>query len=189
MMPLNPQQLEEPSIFLTRLGLLLAEKARAHVRPRIPSRVLRRSLKIVPLRTSKNRYGGAVEIPHYWAVYYHDGHRAVRPKQKDFIVYFRKGKKALDPRIQVGAWYPRRIQEVKRLKKSEFYRELKKGNLVVTKRSGPAAGKKFFTDGMRSFEPIADKIVRAEVEKWINRTVNLGTRAERRGRAWSDITI
>lgn len=182
-------QLEQPSIFLTRLGLLLAEKARAHVRPRVPSRVLRRSLKIVPLRPSRNVYGGAVEVPHYWAVYYHDGRRAIKPRQKQFLVYWRRGKKQLDPRVKIGAWYPRRITENVRLNKKQFYEAIKKGDVVVTKRAGPAHGTHFFTVGMRSFMPIADRIVRDEVNKWVEAMANLGTRAQRRETAHGAIVF
>ena len=182
-------QLEDSKIFLTRLALMLAKRAREYVRPRIPSRVLRRSLRLVALRTSKFRNGAAVEIPHYWAVYYHDGHRAVRPRQKQFIVYFRKGQKHLDPRVQIGAWYPRRISEVKRLTRAQFYKAVERGDVVVTKRSGPAKGKHFFTVGMRSFKPIADRIVRAEVDKWITLSAEQGPLAERRGSARGTIVF
>lgn len=174
-------QIESGDVFMTRLVWDLAKQARDFVRPRIQSKVLARSLKVGKKRNSVRgrTHIGYVEIPHYWAVYYHDGHGPVRARPGKYIVYFKKGKKHLDPRMQVGTWYPVRSYQEKKLSKAQFFAALKRGDIVVTKKSGPAKGKHFFTRGMRGFIQKADSYVMSEVKKWIDATVDLGPRTRK----------
>ena len=183
--------LEQPDVFLSRITFELARRARDYVRPRIRSKVLSRSLRIDKIRgrTKKYIHTGYVEIPHYWAVYYHDGHGPISAPPGKYIVYYKKGKKHLDPRMQWGVLYPVRRHQEKRLSKDQFYRALRKGHIVVTKRSGPAKGEHFFTRGMRGFPSMADAYVAVEVKKWVDSVVSLGPRKERRGTAKIEIAL
>lgn len=183
------KSIESPEIFLTRLCLDLAHKAKAYVRPRIKSKVLSKSLRSGKGKFSKFRHFGFVEIPHYWAVYYHDGRGPIRAKPGKYLVYFNWYLAQLDPRVKVGSWYPKRANQVRHLTKAQFYEHLRKGNIIVTKRVGPAEGQHFFTKGMAGFAQQADRIVRQEVRAWVDTVVDLGSRAERRGTAKGSISL
>ena len=160
-MALSPQQ------FLFKIGMGIAVRGRTRARGVIESRVLSQSLRIIP--PARTRFGvrAGLLVPHYWAVYYHDGRGPVRPTQKQFVVYFKRGRKELDPRVRVGAWYPRRIEQVKRLNRAQFYAARKRGDLVITKKSGPADGKHFFTIGMRGFRLVAGAYAQIETRLWL----------------------
>ena len=88
------------------------------------SRTLARSLKI-EIRPD----GAYLVIPHYWAVYVHDGRRGFS-KPGGFLIYYRNP--AQDPRFN-GRQTPERARDVRPLTPREF-REAKRLNRVAKKR-------------------------------------------------------
>lgn len=92
-----------------------------------------------------------VEVPFYWAVYYHDGRGPVRARPGHKIVYFKDPND--DPRINGAARnYPVRAAQIRRLSKKQFYRFLKSGKLVAVDKVGSAEAHPFFTEGLRNFK-------------------------------------
>lgn len=93
-------------------------------------------------------------IPHYWAVYIHDGRGPIPPDGNRLLVYFANPKD--DPRIQGG--YPERVSQIRKLSRTEFHAGLAENAehkrlglspfMFVLKSVGPAAGTPFFTSGM-----------------------------------------
>lgn len=125
---------------LAELGLLAQKQARS----KIKSETLRHEL-FVKLFPQTNEV--VVGVPHYWAIYYHDGRGPVRAKPGHFLVYFKDP--ADDPRIKAG--YPVRASDIIHLTRDQFLEALAQNKLIVTRSVGPAAPHPFFTDGMKSF--------------------------------------
>ena len=88
-------------------------------------------------------------IPHYWAIYVHDGRRALTPpfRTAKFLAWFRDPTK--DPRLIDGEG-PQRLSEVHYLRqvwsREQFKAALASGDLVLS-RFAPATipGERFFT--------------------------------------------
>ncbi len=55
-------------------------------------------------------------IPHYWAVYYHDGRDGFGPSQASVLVFYADPDD--DPRLEAG--FPVRASEIRRLTRDEF---------------------------------------------------------------------
>lgn len=103
---------------VSRLGGL----ALSHALPDVQraSRQLARAMRFVVLTDSK----GALFIPHYWAIYVHDGRGSFGPgskatpgKKARFLVWFRDPHD--DPRLQHAMQVQRRVN-VRRLTKDQF---------------------------------------------------------------------
>lgn len=92
----------------------------------------------------------SIFIPHYWAVYYHDGRDGFEAPGGRFLVYF--SDQSDDPRIEGG--YPERVSEVRHLTREEFREGLEQNEIAfdrgerpymfVVRAVGPAAGHPFF---------------------------------------------
>ena len=82
-------------------------------RQRIQSETLRRAI-VFQERTALQ---GRLYIPHYWAIYQHDGRDAVFPDKKTYLVWY--ADPADDPRLRGG--YPVRLSDVKSLTADDFY--------------------------------------------------------------------
>ena len=161
----------EDSAFMTRLLQRLVDNAERSVRGKIPSRALRDALQKFVGRTN-----GALYLPHYWAVFIHDGRKPFGPKRAKVLVWFRNP--ADDPRLREG--YPVRLRDVKRLTKEQFReglarnRELGGGQpfmIVRPFQKKALAGAFFFTEGMKAFEKGAAEIIAKEFDKHIRRQV------------------
>jgi len=126
---------------LAEIGRIAARLARQ----KIQSETLRSSLS-VELRPNSDEV--VVGVPHYWAVYYHDGRGPIRAKPGRWLVYFKDP--ALDPRIKRG--YPVRASDIVRLTRDQFYDALARDELIVTKSVGPAGPHPFFSKGMSSLQ-------------------------------------
>lgn len=114
-----------------------AQQALALAKAACNSRTLRDALKIVLTPT-----GFRLEVPHYWAKFFHDGRGAFGPGGggKKLLVYYKNP--AEDPRIQGG--HP--VQPARRLTKEEFYRDWGRRKLVVVPPGdtvGPQEGQPF----------------------------------------------
>lgn len=110
---------------LRELGLA----ARRQARPRVPSATLRKAMEVVVTRTATVSAGrlsagtpnaAFVRIPHYWAIYLHDGTdsllRAPTLRGKSVYVFFARRRD--DPRIRGG--YPVRASQARSLTRQEY---------------------------------------------------------------------
>jgi hypothetical protein len=125
---------------------------------------------------------GRLIVPHYWAIYQHDGRGPVLPRSKRYIVFFRDPND--DPRLAGG--YPVRFKDVRRLTGDEFRRGLEENRRLFE--ANPAGGKQqfmvvrddvgptrpqasypFFTKGMVRFPALVERMVaeflRAEIKR------------------------
>ena len=121
------------------------------VRPQIPSRTLRRALR----RVTVSALEGALFIPHYWAVYVHDGRRGfsasdsgLGPVRGTFLIFYRNP--SADPRF-AGRQTPERAAAVQRLTRAQFRRALEEfatgsGNVIITRRVKGVRATPFFSN-------------------------------------------
>ena len=113
------RQVSQRSIdsFVRRLADEMAALGAGIAKKGIPSKTLKQGLQIV-----KDSDGDRVlYIPHFWAIYVHDGRGAIKMPKGSFMVFFRDP--ANDPRRQKGKT-PVRANELRRLTQSEFQRGL-----------------------------------------------------------------
>lgn len=154
----------------------LVQAAARHARGAISSETLRQALRAEVLTDRTAR----LLVPHYWALYQHDGRGVAFPRRSVFLVYFVDPKD--DPRLEGG--YPVRLSDVRRLSKEEFQdgqqrnRELAQSNpeggpqqfMRVVPNVGPTGPDKsypFFTKGMEGFQQRAAFVVRGIVDKLV----------------------
>ena len=114
------------------------------VRPKIPSRTLQRALR----RVTVSALEGALFIPHYWAVYVHDGRSGFGPSRGTFLIFFRNP--SADPRLR-GRQTPERAALVPRLTRAQFRRALEEfasgsGNVIITRRVKGVRATPFFSN-------------------------------------------
>lgn len=126
---------------LAELGLLAREQARR----KLESQTLRDAM-FVDIVPEEDKV--VVGVPHYWAIYYHDGRGPIRAKPGKWLVYFKDPSQ--DPRIKNG--YPERAASIVRLSREQFLDALARDELIVVKSVGPAAPHPFFTRGMDGFQ-------------------------------------
>lgn len=113
----------------------------------VGSRTLRNALQLI-IEESLGR--AVVFIPHYWAVYYHDGRGSIHPTTATKLVFFDSPED--DPRLEGG--FPERASELRRLTREEFYEGLaineerrengERPFMFVVDSVGPAAPHPFF---------------------------------------------
>lgn len=123
--------------------------------------------------------GGAVHIPHYWAVFVNDGRRPFAMPGDRVMVWFRNPLN--DPRLR-GGNYPVNRADLRHLNKEQFQFWLEENRrarargvpvpMIVTRRiTKPTRAKKFFDNdgGMYGFwrdaSRAAQPIVAAEIKK------------------------
>lgn len=164
---------------LEALGAAAFEK----VLPQIGSKTLQAALQLLIEDTELQ---ARLFIPHYWAVYYHDGRGGFGPKDATFLVYFPNPQD--DPRLPAGR-SPERASELRRLTKAEFYRGLSENTrrrkaglppfMLVIKNEdgspgsvGPAPAHPFFTEGMAGFALEADDLTYPIVDDYVQRIVD-----------------
>lgn len=130
-------------VFLDRTTRILCSLAIAQTRKVLKSRTLRRALTCKVEMLSSHELIARVSVPHYWAVYYHDGRGPIRAKKGKFLVYFRNIED--DPRI-TGTASPERYADTKRLSLSPatFRRMVDEGKMIVTKGVRASAPRPFF---------------------------------------------
>lgn len=158
-MPLSPLHVR------AEIAFRVAHAAMRKARTLIKSRTLRDAMEVKVEHATSNTTFGIVHIPHYWAVYYHDGRRGFGPDRAKRLVFFRNPSR--DPRIAGG--HPIRASQIRRLNLSkEAFKAAKEGNEIHVRRHvGPAAGHHFFTRGMRSFSRKVGPIARPILADWI----------------------
>lgn len=145
-----------------RILRLMGEVAVRRSRARVESQTIKDNLAF-EVQSSER---AVVYVPHYWAIYYHDG-RGVVPRRAlppgRYLVWYKDP--ALDPRLAGGP--PERAVDVRKLTKAEFQRDLLAGRLVVARRAGPTAGNPFFTKALSGFDAIIARRVTAEFARYV----------------------
>jgi hypothetical protein len=130
----------------------------------LESGTLRRALNCRVDATSAD-VEAILSVPHYWAIYYHDGRGEVRAKRDKVLVWFASIED--DPRVN-STGHPVRVSQRRklRLSKTQFRRLRKAGKLIVSRRSGPADGKPFYAV-LRGFGGRVGDIAVEEIEALI----------------------
>lgn len=101
--------------FLNGLLKQLALKAYAYAAPHISSKTLRRAMRIVRLSDTAT----SLYIPHYWALYVHDGRGPFSASAGRYLVWFRDPGE--DPRLAgSGGQTPERASQLRHLGPDEF---------------------------------------------------------------------
>lgn len=137
--------------------------ARQRARAACPSKTLRRAMQIQLVSQTEAR----IHIPHYWAVFYHDGRGSIVAKGKK-LIYF--ANPADDPRLSGG--FPVTRGDIRHLSKAEYDAGLKKNSelrgtgrvhMYVLDSVGPMQGTHFFDEGMKGFVDVVNRIVKKEI--------------------------
>lgn len=115
---------------LLRVIAAIGLAALNYARPKIPSVTLQRALNLQVLSDTKAR----IAVPHYWALYLHDGRGPFGPRRSKFLVYFISP--LLDPRTPGGV-LPERASQVRRLTRDEFYFWLGQNRLALLRGETP----------------------------------------------------
>lgn len=149
---------------LRRIASEASRRAAGYFRPLIPSKTLRDALTAIP-----GEYGlidgapgakSALFIPHYWALFVHDGRGPVRPVHKRVLVWFADPRD--DPRTDGTRNYPVRLDQRRRLTADQYRRGLEENRsrkerglepyMIVTTVSGPVQATPFFEASTTAFE-------------------------------------
>lgn len=137
-----------------------------------PAKIPSRSIRQMMTFDKRSVQSGFLNVPFYWATYYHNGRGPVRPQAKTFLAYYRDPKD--DPRYRQG--YPIIPSQLKSLKdvisKEKFKEDRESGKLILTK--GVGATQKnypFFSDsatgGMRGLDKHLGEKLLPETDKYI----------------------
>ena len=145
------------------LEILIAKRLVPSVRRQTPSSTLKKFLQAYvsgPASAKRGRRVVVIGVPHYWAVYYHDGTSSFGPNPpRKFLVWFPRNALADDPRL--GGQWPVRFSEWRRLTKEEFKLIVEINKEVYGKFSapefaiitkgpaGPRQGTDFFEKGLK----------------------------------------
>lgn len=118
-----------------RILQALGQAAKTWARPRIrsykgkPIRALQKALRVQIVGPDEVQ----LQIPHFWAVYVHDGREApVRPQVATFMIWWENPRE--DPRLRPTGVTPQRASQIRHLTADEFREAL------ATFRSYTAAG-------------------------------------------------
>lgn len=134
--------------------------AYGRVKPLIPSRTLSDSMFVADDPRSSGRIRSQLLIPHYWALYVHDGRGPFGPRNARYLCFFPDPKD--DPRLRGG--YPVRDTDIRHLTAREFWNAIdenrarrKRGEppfMIVLKRMPNGENPRpFFTVGLSNFGP------------------------------------
>jgi len=153
--------------FMRDLLSTLGHMARRRAVRAMGSRTLQRMTRVV---ISKERFARVV-VPHYWAIYHHDGRRAIdMTNRPGFMVFFEDPRD--DPRTDGTKRYPVQRKDIQHLTKAQFEAGLEENTrrrkagietpyMIVTKRVGPADGTHFFSEGLKTFPSEAAHEIRS----------------------------
>lgn len=153
------------SAFVDSLLRALTRTAARKAKPGIPSNTLRRAVRRVVIPGTGEGY---LYIPHYWALYVHDGRGApLVPRGSRFFVWWRNPRQ--DPRLPAGKT-PERASQIRRLTSQEFKDALKtlreakaRGEdspVIITRQVNKGTPpSRFFSnqDGMAGFTAMANR--------------------------------
>ena len=135
---------------VSRIVAAVADPIADVARAACTSRTLRAALRVI--RTDD---GFVLNVPHYWAQFFHDGRGVVNARPGHKLVFYKNP--AEDPRLAGG--YPVRLSDVRKLTRDEFYRDLRAGKLIVAERVGPAGPNEFMGDALtvRASQIVAER--------------------------------
>lgn len=167
-------------IFIEETLRELSLAARDKSRPLIPSSTLRDALLIDETALDSNTI--SLFIPHYWALYVHDGRGApFGPIKGRYLIWWRNP--AEDPRFP-GRQTPERHKSIRKLTRGEFkkafkiFRDAMKAGtvspVVIVKQVRKETKGSFFFDnrqGMAGFAELARRIVRRRMSDHVARLV------------------
>jgi len=121
-----------------------------------------------------------IRIPHYWAVYYHDGRGGFEAPAGRFLVFF--ADPLDDPRLEGG--YPVRASEFRRLTPDEFQDGLERNQenfelglgpfMFVLRSVGPAGAHPFFDELSDGAAFRMDAVAAAELDDYVQEIVDDG---------------
>lgn len=159
----------------------LGQRELALVQGRIGSRTLRNALRLI-VNESEER--ADLFIPHYWAVYYHDGHGRVSPITARKLVFFD------DPNDDPRAPTPERESQVRRLTREQYEEGLRRNQeraerglrpfMYVVDSTGPSRPRPFFQQLERGAARRADAIVPRVFERELLRQLADDLKPDRR---------
>lgn len=130
------------------IAAIMGRRATAKVRAAVDSRTLRDSLR---LQKRGNKWW--LGVPHYWAVYYHDGRSPALAAPQRWLVWYPNPKD--DPRHRGN--YPVRATQIRRLDIPwhQLWDDVVAGRAVIAKASPRdrrfVKGKPFFEQGLKGF--------------------------------------
>jgi hypothetical protein len=166
--------------FFRDLPRRIARFGVTYVRPSIPSRTLRKALNV--LQDTPTR--AFIQIPHYWALYVHDGRAPFSAPPGRLLVWFRDPKD--DPRLS-GGISPVRANQLRQLTPSQFYFWLTQNAIARAEGRDPpmivtrhvrkrTPGAHFFENdgGMRGFAEAVSEKFNPEVQKELTRQLAEG---------------
>lgn len=145
------------------LAELIGRRAQQYVRNILDSRTLKDALR---LQKSAGRWW--LGVPHYWAVYYHDGRMRATPRRAKWLVWYPNPHD--DPRHYGN--YPVRSRDIQRLDipPEQLYDDIQSGRAVIAKMSprsgGVVRGKRFFERGLRFFFSGVGVSRQAYTDRW-----------------------
>jgi hypothetical protein len=136
-----------PEDAVEELLRIYGEEELAQVRTLIGSDTLRAAARLI---VDAQAGRADIFIPHYWAVYYHDGRDGFAAPGGRVLVFFADPDD--DPRLEGG--YPERESDIRRLTRDEFYAGLAENEqralegagpfMFVVRSVGPAGAHPFF---------------------------------------------
>jgi len=164
------------SLVVKRVLKQLGDAELRRVKGMIGSKTLRAAVTLI---IAENEQRADLFIPHYWAIWYHDGRGRVSPVNARKLVFFDDPND--DPRIQGGR--PVTESQVRRLTRDQYREGLRRNQeraasggrpfMYVVDSVGKSAPRPFFTKLEQGASERADVIVAREFEKdllaWIDR--------------------
>lgn len=145
------------------------------VKSLIGSKTLREAIRLI---VDSNEGRAELYIPHYWAVYYHDGRRGFGPILASKLVFFADPRD--DPRLAGG--YPERDFDIRTLTREEYEAGLEENAarrkagqppfMLVVDSVGPAAAHPFFDQLASNAANRADLPVRRALDDAIQGLVD-----------------
>ncbi len=167
--------------FKKRLVTKMAENAAHKAFFLIPSKTLREAMTVEFVSDDGITTEGRLHIPHYWAVYLHDGRGPVTQVNSSVLIWFENPKD--DPRIKGGKKYPVAREDIQSMTsfRVAYEKGLRENNrrreqglppfMIVVKRAGPAKGDPFFAEGMKGFASEITPLVHREFDSWLRQFV------------------
>lgn len=163
----------DPEAIVAEVLKALGAAEMTRVRSTIGSSTLGAALQLI-LRESEMR--AKLFIPHYWALFYHDGHPTITPKRAQKLVFFDDPQD--DPRLNNGVQVERKAN-VRRLTRAQYLEGLRRNQerraagarpfMYVVDSVGPQAGNPFFTNlavgAAKRADPIVARVFGRELRK------------------------
>jgi hypothetical protein len=165
----------DPKRIIRRVLEELGERELRLVRKSVGSKTLRAAMRLI-INESEER--ADLFVPHYWAIYYHDGRGSVHPVNARKLVFF--DDPSDDPRIKGGR--PVRESDVKRLTKEQYREGLRRNReramrggrpfMYVVDSVGPSRPRPFFDKLSEGAAQRAAPIVHREFERELLRWID-----------------